>query len=101
MTRGRGLNGARTPQARHGPAPDQGGKVEESARRALCAYHRRGYVETDSRSRRATVGYFADTLPSVITNRSRCRAELRQFRQKLSLSASSAKLNIPQNLWMS
>src|SRR6266567_1053253 len=37
MTRGRGLNGARTPQARHGPAPDQGGTVEESARRALCA----------------------------------------------------------------
>src|SRR6266567_7686748 len=37
MTRGRGLNGARTPQARHGPAPDQVGTVEESARRALCA----------------------------------------------------------------
>src|SRR5262249_27742823 len=26
-----------TPQARHGPAPNQGVKVEKSARRALCA----------------------------------------------------------------
>src|SRR3989442_1089873 len=29
-------NGADTPQACHGPAPDQGGDVEESAHRALC-----------------------------------------------------------------
>src|SRR2546425_1129217 len=67
MTRGRGLNGARTPQARHGPAPDQGGKVEESARRALCALnHRLPRAQTDPEVMQGTADFHHHIADAVL-----------------------------------